>query len=543
MFWSRENKPLLSTTSRLDRFPARTTSRRRSTPTSALTRRAVLVSRAPLGSARVASRVASRARRVDGDPGIARGGIASSRAPSVAVRGRAPRVGRGATRRSRAGAKKRPPPRVDRSRRVRPRTRGRVVRGVARRVRRDRARRGRARRARRGAAPALALEGSARRVVARDVSAESDESSSRRRKESDRPSRPSRLVLASLAAPPPGGGTGAPFPLAPPPAGSGPEAQTRVATSPRPVDVAKLESAARRAAKGAERELARAEATRTKAAQEKAKATEATKAALDAEQAARKAELESKKRQRSAMKRYLNDTTASAATGVLLVSVVGTVWRSSGGSILVAAAIRTAVEGRSATKTFYAVRWDDPEATPEGPDALPTTATVLERDATLTELKTAIANAEELPCGWTDVSHVAHVEPNLRFLRPLRTKEDLHALPDHGWVIWAASSQHRRRMRGGGGRKGGPPRGRRGERRSDRKNAKERRPTRATSWSRGGRRTWRTRSRRSCPCSSRGRGGGGGTRSGGRGEQTEARGTRRARRERKTALLFSETKC
>ncbi len=303
--------------------------------------------------------------------------------------------------------------------------------------------------------PALALEGSARRVVARDVSAESDESSSRRRKESDRPSRPSRLVLASLAAPPPGGGTGAPFPLAPPPAGSAPEAQTRVATSPRPVDVAKLESAARRAAKGAERELARAEATRTKAAQEKAKATEATKAALDAEQAARKAELESKKRQRSAMKRYLNDTTASAATGVLLVSVVGTVWRSSGGSILVAAAIRTAVEGRSATKTFYAVRWDDPEATPEGPDALPTTATVLERDATLTDLKTAIADAEELPCGWTDVSHVAHVEPNLRFLRPLRTKEDLHALPDHGWVIWAASSQHRRRTRGGGGRKGG----------------------------------------------------------------------------------------
>ena len=232
------------------------------------------------------------------------------------------------------------------------------------------------------------------------------------------------------------------------------------------------------------------------------------------------------------MKRYLNDTTASAATGVLLVSVVGTVWRSSGGSILVAAAIRTAVEGRSATKTFYAVRWDDPEATPEGPDALPTTATVLERDATLTELKTAIANAEELPCGWTDVSP-PHVEPP----EVPQTAEDEGGSarapgPRVGDLGRLEPTPPAVRGRGGGGDRedDGGDDGRSKEREGTA-------PDACDPWSRG--EETRRRVRRSRPCSSRGRGGGGTF--GGRvnnGAGNEASETRA-----KTALLFSETKC
>ena len=114
-------------------------------------------------------------------------------------------------------------------------------------------------------------------------------------------------------------------------------------------------------------------------------------------------------------------------------------WRSSGGSILVAAAIRNIVEGRAATKTVYAVRWDDPLAKPEGPDGLPATVAFKEFRGTVRDLKQAIADANRLRCGHTDVSHVAELEPNLRFLRPLRTEDDLHALPDHAWVLWSAA--------------------------------------------------------------------------------------------------------
>ena len=105
----------------------------------------------------------------------------------------------------------------------------------------------------------------------------------------------------------------------------------------------------------------------------------------------------------------------------------------------VAAAIRNIVEGRAATKTVYAVRWDDPLAKPEGPDGLPATVAFKEFRGTVRDLKQAIADANGLRCGHTDVSHVAELEPNLRFLRPLRTEDDLHALPDHAWVLWSAA--------------------------------------------------------------------------------------------------------
>ena len=82
----------------------------------------------------------------------------------------------------------------------------------------------------------------------------------------------------------------------------------------------------------------------------------------------------------------LNDTTASAGVGVILVSAVGTVWRSSGVPILIAGWIRENVLDKNGKKTndtvekhIFAVRWDDPTSTPEGPDGLPATARVVLR--------------------------------------------------------------------------------------------------------------------------------------------------------------------
>lgn len=230
----------------------------------------------------------------------------------------------------------------------------------------------------------------------------------------------STVVAAAAAAPAPA--ILAPSPPAPP--------------DPAAVELGKVRADLKKETRAANRELARAEAARAAAAAEAAKAAEERRVALGAEQAARRAELDSRRRARRTL---INDTTASAATGVFIVSALGTVWRSSGGSILVAAAIRNVVEGRAATKTVYAVRWDDPAAKPEGPDGLPATVAFKEFRGTLRDLKQAIADANGLPCGHTDVSHVAELEPNLRFLRPLRTVDDLHALPDHAWVLWSAA--------------------------------------------------------------------------------------------------------
>ena len=227
-------------------------------------------------------------------------------------------------------------------------------------------------------------------------------------------------VAAVAAAPAP-----PPVILAPPPT-----------PDPAAVELGKIRADLKKETRAANRQLARAEAARAAAAAEAAKASEERRIALEAEQAARRAELDSRRRARRTL---INDTTASAATGVFIVSALGTVWRSSGGSILVAAAIRNIVEGRAATKTVYAVRWDDPLAKPEGPDGLPATVAFKEFRGTVRDLKQAIADANGLRCGHTDVSHVAELEPNLRFLRPLRTEDDLHALPDHAWVLWSAA--------------------------------------------------------------------------------------------------------
>ena len=69
--------------------------------------------------------------------------------------------------------------------------------------------------------------------------------------------------------------------------------------------------------RAANRQLARAEAARAAAAAEAAKASEERRIALEAEQAARRAELDSRRRARRTL---INDTTASAATGVFIVS-------------------------------------------------------------------------------------------------------------------------------------------------------------------------------------------------------------------------------
>ena len=126
------------------------------------------------------------------------------------------------------------------------------------------------------------------------------------------------------------------------------------------------------------------------------------------------------------------------ATGVLVVSVAGSIWRSGGGSILVAGAIRNTLEGAAATKTVYAVRWDDPFASPARPDGLPVTLSLKARGGYGVDvLRRAIAEANGLPCGPTEVAHVAHYDPTTRFLRPLRTAEETRVTPDGAWVLWS----------------------------------------------------------------------------------------------------------
>ena len=106
---------------------------------------------------------------------------------------------------------------------------------------------------------------------------------------------------------------------------------------------------------------------------------------------------------------------------------------------LVAGAIRNTLEGAAATKTLYAVRWDDPFASPARPDGLPATLSLKARDAAcdVDVLRRAIAEANGLACGPTEVAHVAHYDPTTRFLRPLRTAEETRVTPDGAWVLWS----------------------------------------------------------------------------------------------------------
>ena len=199
-------------------------------------------------------------------------------------------------------------------------------------------------------------------------------------------------------------------------------------------------SALRRSSQAA-RQAARE--TRSAEAQMKAAAAKKREAAADlakanvAENDARRAEAAAKRTLRHA--RWFADTTqaASAATGVLVVSVFGSIWRSGGGSILVAGAIRNTLEGAAATKTMYAVRWDDPINTPDAPDGLPATISLKELKCTPDTLREAIAEANGLECGREEVAHVAHLDPTTRFLRPLRTTEETRVTPDGAWVLWS----------------------------------------------------------------------------------------------------------
>ena len=211
--------------------------------------------------------------------------------------------------------------------------------------------------------------------------------------------------------------------------------QTRAAPPASSPALRRSSAAARQAARetrSAEALLATAAAKKREAAAEVAKATVAETGARRAEQAAMR-------KLRNA--KWLADTTtaASAATGVLVVSVAGSIWRSGGGSILVAGAIRNTLEGAAATKTLYAVRWDDPFASPARPDGLPATLSLKARDAACDPdvLRRAIAEANGLACGPTEVAHVAHYDPTTRFLRPLRTAEETRVTPDGAWVLWS----------------------------------------------------------------------------------------------------------
>ena len=210
--------------------------------------------------------------------------------------------------------------------------------------------------------------------------------------------------------------------------------QTRAAPGASSPALRRSSRAARRAARetrSAEALLATAAAKKREAAAEVAKATVAETGARRAEQAAMR-------KLRNA--KWLADTTtaASAATGVLVVSVAGSIWRSGGGSILVAGAIRNTLEGAAATKTVYAVRWDDPFASPARPDGLPVTLSLKARGGYGVDvLRRAIAEANGLACGPTEVAHVAHYDPTTRFLRPLRTAEETRVTPDGAWVLWS----------------------------------------------------------------------------------------------------------
>ena len=209
--------------------------------------------------------------------------------------------------------------------------------------------------------------------------------------------------------------------------------QTRAAPPASSPALRRSSAAARQAARetrSAEALLATAAAKKREAAAEVAKATVAETGARRAEQAAMR-------KLRNA--KWLADTTtaASAATGVLVVSVAGSIWRSGGGSILVAGAIRNTLEGAAATKTVYAVRWDDPARAPDAPDGLPATVTLRETRCTPATLREAIAEANGLACGRAEVAHVAHLDPSTRFLRPLRTAEETRVTPDGAWVLWS----------------------------------------------------------------------------------------------------------
>jgi hypothetical protein len=183
--------------------------------------------------------------------------------------------------------------------------------------------------------------------------------------------------------------------------------QTRAAPPASSPALRRSSAAARQAARetrSAEALLATAAAKKREAAAEVAKATVAETGARRAEQAAMR-------KLRNA--KWLADTTtaASAATGVLVVSVAGSIWRSGGGSILVAGAIRNTLEVKAATKTVYAVRWDDPKHKPQNPDGLPATISLKELKCTPDTLREAIAEANGLACGRVEVAHVAHLDP------------------------------------------------------------------------------------------------------------------------------------
>ena len=206
--------------------------------------------------------------------------------------------------------------------------------------------------------------------------------------------------------------------------------------------------------------------------------------------AAQKSEAQSR---RLINQKKLQDTGGTVGIGVLLVSAIGTVWRSSGVPILIAGWIRNNYEDASATKTVYAVQarpciyytrprttsfarcspfledftsrrfsppiplcvsfnpdaprrfatptdappnstptslragkhprihqWNDPIASPSAPDGIPTTVTIKAQKADAYNLKTAVAAASGLgSTGAEGIGHLAHVDPNLRFLRPL----------------------------------------------------------------------------------------------------------------------------
>ena len=217
--------------------------------------------------------------------------------------------------------------------------------------------------------------------------------------------------------------------------------QTRAAPPASSPALRRSSAAARQAARetrSAEALLATAAAKKREAAVEVAKATVAETGARRAEQAALR-------KLRNA--KWLADTTtaASAATGVLVVSVAGSIWRSGGGSILVAGAIRNTLEGAAATKTVYAVRWDDPFASPARPDGLPATLSLKARGGCDPDvLRRAIAEANGLACGPNEVAHVAHYDPMTRFLRPLRTAEETRVTPDGAWVLWSRREEIQR---------------------------------------------------------------------------------------------------
>jgi hypothetical protein len=209
--------------------------------------------------------------------------------------------------------------------------------------------------------------------------------------------------------------------------------QTRAAPGLSSPSLRRSSQAARQAA----RETRSAEALLAAAAAKKREAEKEVAKATVTETEARRAERSAQRKLRNA--KWFADTTtaASAATGVFVVSVFGSIWRSGGGSILVAGAIRNTLEVKAATKTVYAVRWDDPKHKPQNPDGLPATISLKELKCTPDTLREAIAEANGLACGRVEVAHVAHLDPVTRFLRPLRTKEETRVTPDGAWVLWS----------------------------------------------------------------------------------------------------------